>query len=187
MTPPTRGCAACWRRCATRAGSPPRPRASRRCRCVARGRRGRARACARALDHARQRAPADAHPHALTRRAPQGIPELQQLLAYTAADVAAYAAGSAALGPEPLGALEASAHQLDAAVMADGRSLIGQLAPQLRLCLAAEVATGLLCPGCAPQKLPQRARRKSSRNARRKSSRSARGRAPARPCPRVPA
>ncbi len=31
------------------------------------------------------------------------------------------------------------------AVLSDGSSLIGQLCPGLRLCLAAEVATGLMC------------------------------------------
>jgi hypothetical protein len=38
----------------------------------------------------------------------------------------------------------------DTYVLYGKESLVGQLAPGLRLCLAAEVATGLLCDRCVP-------------------------------------
>jgi len=48
------------------------------------------------------------------------------------------------VGPEPTAGLR-SATQIQSTCLSDANSLIGQLCPALRLCLAAEVATGLLC------------------------------------------
>jgi hypothetical protein len=42
---------------------------------------------------------------------------------------------------------------LPVALLHNERSLIGQLCPGLRLCLAAEVATGLMCDRCGGSRL----------------------------------
>jgi len=52
--------------------------------------------------------------------------------------------GSFLSGPEPT-FINEMAHLTQEHRLSDSSSLIGQLCPALRLCLAAEVATGLLC------------------------------------------
>lgn len=74
-----------------------------------------------------------------------GIPELQQIIAYTCMDVL-HEFGCAPeqyVAPQPANKREDYSLQNNVC----RQSLLYSLTPQLRVCLLAEVAAGLMCPG----------------------------------------